>query len=461
MRDREKLPNLPMELIGEILAWLPVKPLRRSRCVIKSWNSLISEPEFVKLHSNKAIEHEHVLLQRQRIIATSSDGNLYTFDLDEFLSHIDLDNIGVGELVTESELDDMLDDLREGESNTQSELDDQLDDLNDNPSEGELVTQSELDDFGDGDSVHTDSELDDPLLDNLSEGELVTQSELDDLNHGDSVHADSGLNEMQQSLPFYCNGLVLFLSNHGEFKLFNPPTRESKVIPTPPSRFLRQNVNHCKLYGFGFDPSAIDYKMVYGEFYRYELWFSIYSLKSGPWRTSHLGYDYGSLKSDGKGTLLNGGIHWLVQSTNNDAPSTVLLSFLVAEERVQNIPLPPDFNFEAHNDYYLTVFRECLCVAVKKGEEYWIMNEYGVRESWTRRIMSVPSSEWLHLGFRKNNHDLLFFKDQQRLVLYNFNDDSFCILPFCEILRVGFAAIFVESIFPPIAIAALIEKSRM
>lgn len=85
----------------------------------------------------------------------------------------------------------------------------------------------------------------------------------------------------------------------------------------------------------------------------------------------------------------------------------------------------------------------------KKGEEYWIMNEYGVRESWTRRIMSIPSSEWLHLGFRKNNHELLFFKDQQRLVLYNFNDDSFCTLPFCEILRVGFAAIFVESIFSP------------
>lgn len=95
--------------------------------------------------------------------------------------------------------------------------------------------------------------------------------------------------------------------------------------------------------------------MVYGEFYRYELWFSIYSLKTGSWRTSHLGYDYGSLKSDGKGTLLNGGIHWLVQSTNNDAPSMVLLSFLVAEERVQNIPLPPDFNFEVHNNYYLTV----------------------------------------------------------------------------------------------------------
>ncbi|GAU28237.1 hypothetical protein TSUD_118440 [Trifolium subterraneum] len=44
------LPTLPVEVILEILCRLPVKLLLQLRCVCKSWNSLLSDSEFIKKH---------------------------------------------------------------------------------------------------------------------------------------------------------------------------------------------------------------------------------------------------------------------------------------------------------------------------------------------------------------------------------------------------------------------------
>jgi F-box interacting protein len=44
------LPNLPFDLIAEILCMLPVKLLQQLRCLCSSFNSLISDPKFIKKH---------------------------------------------------------------------------------------------------------------------------------------------------------------------------------------------------------------------------------------------------------------------------------------------------------------------------------------------------------------------------------------------------------------------------
>ncbi|KAI9127809.1 hypothetical protein K1719_000802 [Acacia pycnantha] len=49
--------NLPNELRTEILLRLPIKSLGRLKCVSKSWLSLISDPNFPKLHFQRSPQH--------------------------------------------------------------------------------------------------------------------------------------------------------------------------------------------------------------------------------------------------------------------------------------------------------------------------------------------------------------------------------------------------------------------
>ncbi|XP_058215573.1 F-box protein CPR1-like isoform X2 [Rhododendron vialii] len=67
------MPNLPDEIIFDILSRLPVVSLCRFRCVSKPWRSLISHPHFIRtqIANNK---HERVILRR--------DDNLYSVDLE-------------------------------------------------------------------------------------------------------------------------------------------------------------------------------------------------------------------------------------------------------------------------------------------------------------------------------------------------------------------------------------------
>ncbi|KAI9128862.1 hypothetical protein K1719_000345 [Acacia pycnantha] len=49
--------NLPNELRTEILFYLPIKSLASLKCVSKSWRSLISEPNFPKMHFQRSPQH--------------------------------------------------------------------------------------------------------------------------------------------------------------------------------------------------------------------------------------------------------------------------------------------------------------------------------------------------------------------------------------------------------------------
>lgn len=61
--------KLPQDIFVDILTYLPVKSLVRFKCVCKPWQSLISDPRFVKLHLKQAIEGNNI--NRQRLLVAA------------------------------------------------------------------------------------------------------------------------------------------------------------------------------------------------------------------------------------------------------------------------------------------------------------------------------------------------------------------------------------------------------
>ncbi|XP_034198101.1 F-box/kelch-repeat protein At3g06240-like [Prunus dulcis] len=141
-----------------------------------------------------------------------------------------------------------------------------------------------------------------------------------------------------------------------------------------------------------------------------------------------------------------GGLHWLLDRVGVEYRS-VIISFDLAEENVQEIPLPLA-SIDA-KDYLVGMlvgaFRNCLCVTMHN--EFWIMKEYGVRVSWTKVRISIPYSILRHSSFWKKIHDLLDFRD--RLILCNSNGERFRNLSISGLPKVNEVGIYLECLVSP------------
>ncbi|OVA01216.1 F-box domain [Macleaya cordata] len=80
--------SLPDEIIVNIFSRLPVKSLLRFRSVCKPWSKLVSDPDFVKMHFNHAIENNNFSLMLR-------DYYLYSVDYDSSSSSLSLSDEAV------------------------------------------------------------------------------------------------------------------------------------------------------------------------------------------------------------------------------------------------------------------------------------------------------------------------------------------------------------------------------
>jgi hypothetical protein len=57
---------IPADLIAVILSFLPVKTITQFKLVSKSWNTLISNPSFIKIHLYKSSQNPNFILTPSR-----------------------------------------------------------------------------------------------------------------------------------------------------------------------------------------------------------------------------------------------------------------------------------------------------------------------------------------------------------------------------------------------------------
>ncbi|KAK9938560.1 hypothetical protein M0R45_015289 [Rubus argutus] len=204
----------------------------------------------------------------------------------------------------------------------------------------------------------------------------------------------------KRSLELYgsSHGIVCLAIDYHTIILWNPSTGESNLLPEPPARTGHDG--SIDFYGFGYDSTTQDYKIVRG--YDFEVYpecnFEVFSLKTGSWRRHPLvdvPFDLYSFEdifgSIGQGFVANDALHWMDSSLDVVA----ILVFSFAEEKLQRMlpNLPP--RGDAAYKFEVGTVGDCLSVYAEnpgiRSSSLWVMKEYGVQESWTELLNFDPS----------------------------------------------------------------------
>ncbi|XP_068312571.1 F-box/kelch-repeat protein At3g23880-like [Pyrus communis] len=249
---------------------------------------------------------------------------------------------------------------------------------------------------------------------------------------------DTSLND--SSLVGSCNGLICLLLNplleyYKEYYenirllLWNPSTRTAHKVPDIDWFCFRP----C-YYGFGYDSTTQDYKVLLGGKSDKDGFAAIFSLKAASWKIVVDSLKpAASLGIDGRGCFLNGALHWNHRHDNG----TIIRSFDFAQEKFHS------FSSIRHNKCYWAgvgttgnrLFFHTFCHDCQNFPDFedtgltlWVMMEYGVDQSWTIfakiRPEIFPPNVWLLNPLFLDDGALLMESDRGDLVLYMPKEDT-------------------------------------
>ncbi|GFZ07084.1 hypothetical protein Acr_19g0000210 [Actinidia rufa] len=196
------------------------------------------------------------------------------------------------------------------------------------------------------------------------------------------------------------NGLLCLANAAHDVVLWNPLTKRYHKLPVSPVENPSYVYSYkTVVYGFGYDSVFDDYKVVKimqfhvvkheGGCMDSEVY--VFCLKSNSWRTVSALLFFLARGQD-HGLLASGALHWDVIVREGDEAS-VIVAFDIVREGYYLLPQPEyeDPNFGLLS---LGVLEGCLCVLCSYSEvgvDIWVMEEYGVKESWAK-LISIKNS---------------------------------------------------------------------
>ncbi|XP_020534180.1 F-box/kelch-repeat protein At3g06240 [Jatropha curcas] len=211
-----------------------------------------------------------------------------------------------------------------------------------------------------------------------------------------------------------CDGLVCILICISPYEdalfLLNPSTGESK-------RILDKDTNWPSMFGFGYDSINDDYKVLQIDFGAVV---TLYSLKNDSWREMGMFPYYGDIYDSWM--FLHGSFHWVVINRKDQKPKYVISAFDIAKETFWEMAAP---DIDISCGLVTGILNGCLCVIYSwKGmhDDFWVMREYGVTNSWTRLTISLSYIHMKPLGLAKNGEAVL--QVDGRLVQCNLEKNS-------------------------------------
>lgn len=216
-----------------------------------------------------------------------------------------------------------------------------------------------------------------------------------------------------------CNGLVLVSARNSDgvhsLVVLNPTTREIVELAESNNEVISNSSEIEIMYGFGYDSLTDDYKVVtISYFHNYYLippdsmYVHVYSLRTNTWRwvtDSPYDFSYGRFVS---GVFVDGFLHWIAKKGSDLLP--VIVAFSLADETFSEVPSPNlhnNLDFMSRIVWKLTVLGGKLAIFLEG--EVWLMNQYGVRESWTK--ISIHGFNGIPLI------ELMFYDEKGKILL--------------------------------------------
>ncbi|KAK6930062.1 F-box domain [Dillenia turbinata] len=188
-----------------------------------------------------------------------------------------------------------------------------------------------------------------------------------------------------------CNGLVCIVFEQIMAYIWNPSIRESKRLP---DLGLEPEFRSISTYGFGFDHSHDDYKVVSVfstvEGFKRKTEVTVYSLRSNSWKRIE---DFPcGFPTNETGKFLSGQLHFVAFDNVDLASPLLIVSLDLASEAYNVVPLPV---YDRDLELSLGVLGEHLCAICNYHSSHadiWLMKEYNWSDSWIK-LMTVEFSD--------------------------------------------------------------------
>ncbi|CAM8921454.1 unnamed protein product [Rhodiola kirilowii] len=270
-----------------------------------------------------------------------------------------------------------------------------------------------------------------------------------------------------------CHGLFCIMMSKREetsFLLWNPTTRECKEVKKNDVANMvdagcmfdikKIRWNPCEGYGFGYDSSSDDYKIVRLSGPQTNVVVvEIYKIGSRIWKKleqsiSDTIYIFQSILSHNICPFLNGACHWVALKSSNE--DSLILRFDLRKEVVEEVALP-QYLSKSEFLYEVIVFDGKLALPNKVNDvemEFWVMDEYGVGSSFTKKVTmhAAPGSRLSNFTIAiclPKNGGVLMFNDGCRDRLPMISPETKIRKKATYIWEPHFLAVYAESLISP------------
>jgi len=256
------------------------------------------------------------------------------------------------------------------------------------------------------------------------------------------LRIDRSLNEFQElEYPFNyscygvvhdCKGLILFMStvtkdglddNHFDvLTLWNPAIKMSMTLPQPR---IDVPVDKYCIYGFGFDHTSNDYKvlrMVQDNYASSPPQAELYKLRTGTWETFTGADNFGKYSiPENMQAFLNGASHWLIfHILASGSRKRGIVLFDMCDEQLRVMKLPDNISLGCRVKARLGVSGGLLSFMEYNDERQdvnlscsiWLMKEYGVAESWTKQFTIDLKAGWRY-------GEIFCFRNNEKILVWN------------------------------------------